>query len=120
MNGTVDTELGMVYFATGNPAPMFGGELREGDNLFTASILALDIETGERKWHYQVVRHDIWDADIATPMLLYETQINGQNRKALAAMRADGYLFQLDRETGEPIVPIEEREVPQDLSLIHI
>ncbi|SVD98815.1 uncharacterized protein METZ01_LOCUS451669, partial [marine metagenome] len=95
LNGTVDTELGMVYFATGNPAPMFGGELREGDNLFTASILALDIETGERKWHYQVVRHDIWDADIATPMLLYETQVDGQTRKALAAMRADGYLFQL-------------------------
>jgi quinohemoprotein ethanol dehydrogenase len=114
LNGTVDAELGIVYFATGNPAPMFGGELREGDNLFTAAILALDIETGERKWHYQVVRHDIWDADIATPMLLYETQIDGQTRKALAAMRADGYLFQLDRETGEPIVPIEDREVPQD------
>jgi len=114
LNGTVDPDLGMVYFATGNPVPMFGGELRAGDNLFTASILALDIETGERRWHYQVVRHDIWDADIATPMLLYETEIDGESRRALAAMRADGHLFQLDRETGEPIVPIEEREVPQD------
>ena len=117
LNGTVDPDLGMIYFATGNPVPMFGGELREGDNLFTASILALDIDTGERRWHYQVVRHDIWDADIATPMLLYETQIDGQMRNALAAIRADGYIFQLDRETGEPIVPIEEREVPQDAFL---
>ncbi|MCY4638425.1 MAG: PQQ-binding-like beta-propeller repeat protein, partial [Acidobacteria bacterium] len=55
--GTVDPDLGMVYFSTGNPVPMFGGELREGDNLFTASVLALDMETGERRWHYQVVRH---------------------------------------------------------------
>ena len=67
--GTVDPDLGMVYFSTGNPVPMFGGELRDGDNLFTASVLALDMETGERRWHYQVVRHDIWDADIATPLL---------------------------------------------------
>ena len=112
--GTVDPELGMVYFSTGNPVPMFGGEIRAGDNLFTASVLALDIETGERRWHYQVVRHDVWDADIATPLLLYETEVDGESRKALAAMRADGYLFLFDRETGEPLAPIEERPVPQD------
>ena len=99
----------MVYFVTGNPVPMYGGEIRGGDNLFTAAVLALDMETGERRWHYQVVRHDIWDADIATPLLLYETEMDGRTRKALAAMRADGHLFQFDRETGEPIVPIEER-----------
>jgi len=57
--GTVDPDLGMVYFSTGNPVPMFGGEIRAGDNLFTASVVALDIETGERRWHYQVVRHDV-------------------------------------------------------------
>ena len=112
--GTVDPDLGLVYFSTGNPVPMFGGELREGDNLFTASVLALDVETGERRWHYQVVRHDIWDADIATPLLLYETTAGGRPVKALAAMRADGYLFLFDRETGEPLLPIEERPVPQD------
>ena len=84
---------------------MFGGEIRAGDNLFTASVLALDIETGERRWHYQVVRHDVWDADIATPLLLYETVGDGEPRKALAAMRADGHLFLFDRVT---------------LSLIHI
>ena len=114
LNGTVDPDLGMVYFATGNPVPMFGGEIRQGDNLFTASVLALDMETGERRWHYQVVRHDLWDADIATPLLLYETEVGGEQVKALAAMRADGYLFLFDRETGEPLVPIEERPVPQD------
>ncbi len=113
--GTVDPDLGMVYFSTGNPVPMFGGEIRAGDNLFTASVLALDIETGERRWHYQVVRHDVWDADIATPLLLYDhAEGGGEPRKALAAMRADGYLFLFDRETGEPLVPIEERAVPQD------
>ena len=112
--GTVDPDLGMVYFSTGNPVPMFGGEIRAGDNLFTASVLALDIETGERRWHYQVVRHDVWDADIATPLLLYETVGDGEPRKALAAMRADGLLFLFDRETGEPLTPIEERPVPQD------
>ena len=114
LNGTVDPDLGLVYFSTGNPVPMFGGEIRAGDNLFTASVVALDIETGERRWHYQVVRHDVWDADIATPLLLYEAEVEGQPRKALAAMRADGYLFLFDRATGESLLPIEERAVPQD------
>ena len=117
LNGTVDPDLGLVYFATGNPVPMFGGEIRAGDNLFTASVLALDMATGERRWHYQVVRHDVWDADIATPVLLYEAQVDGRPRKALAAIRADGYLFLFDRETGEPLLPIEERPVPQDAFL---
>ena len=112
--GTVDPDLGLVYFSTGNPVPMFGGELRAGDNLYTASVLALDVETGERRWHYQVVRHDVWDADIATPVLLYDTQVDGQPRKALAAIRADGHLFLFDRATGEPLSPIEQRPVPQD------
>ena len=112
--GTVDPDLGMVYFSTGNPVPMFGGELRDGDNLFTASVIALDMETGERRWHYQVVRHDIWDADIATPLLLYDITMDGEPVKAVAAMRADGYIFLFNRETGEPLLPIEDRPVPQD------
>ena len=119
LNGNVDPELGLVYFSTGNPVPMFGGEVREGDNLFTAAVLALDMETGERRWHFQVVRHDIWDADIATPMLQYEVEMGGQTRKAVAAIRADGLLFLFDRETGEPLIPIEERPVPpQDARLL--
>ena len=103
--GTVDPDLGLVYFATGNPVPMFGGEIREGDNLFTAAVLALDMETGARRWHYQVVRHDIWDADIATPMLLYEVEVDGRPRKALAAMRAERHSVPVrsgDRRTADP------------------
>ena len=91
---------------------MFGGEARKGDNLYTASILALEMQTGRLRWHYQVVRHDLWDADIAVAPVLYD--IAGDGRKALAALRADGYLFLLDRETGEPVFPVEDRPVTQD------
>jgi len=111
----VDPELGLVFFVTGNGVPMFGGEARKGDNLYTASVLAFEMKTGKLRWHYQVVHHDLWDADIALPPLLYEAQVNGKPRKALAAMRADGYLFLLDRETGKPVLPVEERPVRQDL-----
>ena len=112
--GNVDPELGLVYFVTGNAVPMFGGEARKGDNLYTASILAHDIRTGELRWYYQVVHHDLWDADIAIAPMLYNAEIDGQPRKGLAALRADGYIFMLDRETGEPLFPIEERPVSQD------
>jgi alcohol dehydrogenase (cytochrome c) len=112
--GAADAELGLVYYVTGNAVPMFGGEARKGDNLFTASVLALDMKSGQRRWHYQVVHHDLWDADIAVPPVLYDAQVNGKPRKALAAMRADGYLFLLDRETGRPVFPVEERRVTQD------
>jgi quinohemoprotein ethanol dehydrogenase len=111
---TVDVDLGLVYVNTGNAVPMFGGMARRGNNLYTASLLALDMKTGRLRWHYQVVHHDLWDADIAIPHILYETEINGRPRKGLAAMRADGYLFLLDRETGKPLLPIEERRVTQD------
>jgi alcohol dehydrogenase (cytochrome c) len=112
--GVVDADLGLAYFQTGNAVPMYGGEIRRGDNLYTASVVALEIKTGKLRWHYQVVRHDLWDADIATPLLLYDAQQGGGRRKALAAMRADGYLFLLDRETGKPLFPVEDRKVTQD------
>ena len=112
--GTVDQDLGMVYYVIGNTAPQWGGEVREGDNLFTSSVVALDLQTGQRKWHFQAIHHDIWDADIATAPVLYDIEKDGKKRKAIAAIRPDGYLFVLDRVTGEPIVPIEERPVPQN------
>ena len=112
--GNADPQLGLVYFVTGNAVPMFGGEARQGDNLYTASILALEMETGHLRWHYQVVHHDLWDADIAIAPLLYDAEVDGQTRPALAALRADGYFFLLDRETGAPVYPIEERPVTQD------
>jgi alcohol dehydrogenase (cytochrome c) len=113
-SGTVDADLGMVYYVTGNAVPMFGGESRKGDNLYTGSLVALDMKTGKLRWYYQVVHHDLWDADIAIPPVLYDAQVNGKPRKAVAAMRADGFLFLLDRETGKPVLPIEERPVTQD------
>lgn len=114
--GAVDSELGMVYFAPGNTVPQTGGEAREGNNLFTDAVVALDIKTGKLRWYYQVIHHDLWDADGAgpTPLILYDAQTGGRTRKALAAMRSDGYLFLLDRETGKPLISVEERPVPQN------
>jgi quinohemoprotein ethanol dehydrogenase len=114
VNGAVDPALGLIYFGVGNPVPQWGGELRGGDNLYTDSVVALDIKTGKPRWHYQVVHHDIWEQDLGTPMVLYDTMVDGKLRKGVAAMRTDGMLFLLDRATGKPIFPVEERPVPQD------
>jgi quinohemoprotein ethanol dehydrogenase len=115
--GAADKELGLVYYGTGNPVPPLGGEVRAGDNLYTASVVAIDVKTGKLKWHYQMTHHDIWEMDVATPVVLFTTVVDGRPRKALAAMRTDGYLFILDRATGKPIIPIEERPVKQDIRL---
>ncbi len=112
--GAADPDLGLVYFGTGNGVPQYAGDLRAGDNLYLCSVVALDIKTGKLKWHYQTIHHDIWEADIAQSPVLYDAQVGGQTRKAIAAMRTDGYLFLLDRVTGKPLMPIEERKVPQD------
>ncbi len=113
----VDRELGLVIFGTGNPVPQWGGELRAGDNLFTDSVVAVDLKTGKYKWHYQTVHHDIWEDDIGTPLVLYEATVGGKPVKAVAAMRTDGYLFELDRASGKPIHPVEEKPEPQDARL---
>ena len=112
--GATDPELGLVFYATGNAVPQYGGEDRPGNNLYTDSVVALDSKTGKLRWHYQVVHHDIWEADIAEAPVLFDAQSNGQSRKAIAAMRTDGYLFLFDRATGKPLGRIEERRVPQD------
>ncbi len=117
MTPTVDADLGLVYIGTGNAVPMWGGELRPGDNLFSVSVVALDLYTGEYKWHQQLVHHDLWEHDLGTPLILYDATVDGETRKAVAAMRTDGYLFLLDAETGEAIFPIEERAVKQDAFL---
>jgi quinohemoprotein ethanol dehydrogenase len=109
----VDTQLGLVIFGTGNPVPQWGGELRGGDNLFTDSVVAVDLKTGKYKWHYQTVHHDIWEDDIGTPLVMYEAKVDGKPHKAVGAMRTDGFLFLLDRATGKPIHPVEERPQPQ-------
>lgn len=110
----IDADLGLVYVATGNAVPQFGGELRPGDNLFTNSVVALDLRTGRMRWYFQLVHHDIWEHDVSTGPVLYDTVVDGAPRKAIAIARTDGYFFLLDRENGRPILPVEERPVKQD------
>jgi PQQ-dependent dehydrogenase (methanol/ethanol family) len=112
--GAADLDLGLVYFGTGNGVPQYAGDTRAGDNLYLCSVVALDIKTGKLRWHYQTIRHDIWEADLAQSPVLFDAQIGGRPRKGIAAMRTDGYLFMLDRETGKPLMQMEERKVRQD------
>jgi alcohol dehydrogenase (cytochrome c) len=110
----VDPELGLLYFSTGNAAPDYNGAIRKGDNLFTASILALEVKTGKYRWHFQQVHHDIWDYDSPNPVILFDAPVMGQLRKGLAQASKTGWVYILDRETGRPLLPIEERPVPQE------
>jgi quinohemoprotein ethanol dehydrogenase len=112
--GAFDPAMNTVFYVTGNGVPQYGGENRAGDNLYLCSVVALDSKTGKLRWHYQVIRHDIWEADIAEAPALFDAQVEGQTRKAIAAMRTDGYLFMLDRATGKPLGRIEDRKVAQD------
>jgi alcohol dehydrogenase (cytochrome c) len=109
-----DPKLNLVYVGTGNPIPQWAGETRGGDNLYTDTALALDITTGKLKWHFQAIHHDIWEGDLGTPFVLYDAKVDGKTRPAIGVMRTDGNLFLLDRATGKPVFPIEERPVPQN------
>jgi quinohemoprotein ethanol dehydrogenase len=110
----VDPELDMVYFSTGNAGPDYTGRYRAGDNLYSASIVAIDAHTGEYRWHFQQVHHDIWDYDASNPVVLFDVVIDGRLRKGIVEVGKTGFAYILDRETGEPLIGIEEREVPQD------
>ncbi|MEY4641543.1 MAG: hypothetical protein RLZZ227_1537 [Pseudomonadota bacterium] len=110
----VDPDARMIYFSTGNAGPVLGGAVRPGDNLFTASIVAIDVDTGEYRWHFQEVHHDIWDYDAPNPIILFEAEYDGVMRKGLVQAGKTGWLYILDRLTGEPLLGIEEREVPQE------
>ncbi|MGD2131660.1 MAG: PQQ-binding-like beta-propeller repeat protein [Maricaulaceae bacterium] len=110
----LDPDLGLIYFTTGNAGPDFNGAVRPGDNLYTSSVVALDVRTGEHRWHFQMVHHDIWDYDMPTPVVLFNADFAGHPRRGLAATGKTGWLYILDRETGEPLLPIEERPVPQE------
>jgi alcohol dehydrogenase (cytochrome c) len=109
----VDPELDLVYFSTGNPGPDMNGAIREGDNLFTDSIVAIDARTGEYRWHFQQVHHDLWDYDVPNPVILFDMEYQGETRKAIAEAGKTGWVYILDRVTGEPIIGIEEKPVPQ-------
>ncbi len=110
----VDPALDLVYFSTGNPGPDFNGAIRPGDNLFSTSIVAVDGHTGEYRWHFQQVHHDIWDYDAPSPVVLFDIEIDGEMRRALAEPSKTGWVYILDRETGEPLIGIEERPVLQE------
>ncbi|HEY0961917.1 MAG TPA: c-type cytochrome, partial [Pseudomonadales bacterium] len=110
----VDPELGLIYFSTGNAGPDLNGSNRAGDNLFTVSMVALHVDTGEYAWHFQQVHHDIWDYDSPNPVILFDANVRGDMRKGIAEASKSGFLYILDRVTGEPLHGIEERPVPQE------
>jgi quinohemoprotein ethanol dehydrogenase len=110
----IDPELGLVYFSTGNAGPDYNGTVRAGDNLYTVSIVAVELATGKYRWHFQQVHHDIWDYDSSNPVVLMDLRIGGRARKAIVEVGKTGWAYILDRETGEPIVGIDERPVPQE------
>jgi quinohemoprotein ethanol dehydrogenase len=112
---TVDPKLGMVYFSTSNASPWVG-DARKGENLFTASIVALNAETGKYQWHYQQVHHDLWDFDSPSPTVLFDGEMNGETREGIGEPSKTGWLYLVDRKTGKPIYPIPEVKVPQDPS----
>jgi quinohemoprotein ethanol dehydrogenase len=112
---TVNPETGMLYFSTSNASPWTGAN-REGENLFTASIVALDAETGKYKWHYQMVHHDLWDFDAPSPTVLFKGEMNGETVEAVGEPEKTGWVYLLDQATGKPIYPIPEVKVPQDPS----
>ncbi len=113
----VDQKRGLVFIPTGSAAYDFYGGNRQGQNLFANSLLALKAETGERVWHYQTVHHDIWDRDLPAPPNLVTIERDGKKIDAVAQVTKSGFVFVFNRETGEPLFSIEEKEYPaSDLS----
>lgn len=108
---SLDPERGVAYIPTGSAAFDFYGGNRTGSNLFANSILALNAETGERLWHYQVVHHDVWDRDLPAPPNLLTVEHDGQEIEALAQITKSGHVFLLNRDTGEPLFPVIETPV---------
>ena len=109
---SIDPELNMIYFAVGNP---FGDSTkRAGMNLFSDSLIALTLDTGRLEWHYQQVHHDVWDYDSGNQPVLFDMNVGGENVKALAQASKNGWLYILNRETGEPVHPIIETPVPTE------
>jgi quinohemoprotein ethanol dehydrogenase len=108
----IDADLGLVYLSVGNAAPDIRGEDRGGDNLFSASIVAINLFTGVPVWHFQEVHHDIWDYDSAQPAVLFSLEKDGKQFSALGHCRKNGQYYILDRRTGEPIYKVTEEPVP--------
>ncbi len=110
----VDEKRGLLFFSTGNPGADFNGGMRRGDNLYSVSVIALEVKTGKYRWHYQEVHHDLWDYDAANPVVLFDIEVNGKAREAIAEVGKTGWVYILDRVTGKPLIGIDELPVPQE------
>ena len=111
-NLTVDAELGIAYLPIEIPTGDYYGGHRPGENLFGESLVAVDLETGQRRWHFQFVHHPVWDYDVPCPPILVDITVDGREIKAVAQPTKQGWVYVFDRLTGEPVWPIEERPVP--------
>ncbi|HEY7056828.1 MAG TPA: pyrroloquinoline quinone-dependent dehydrogenase [Vicinamibacterales bacterium] len=109
----VDPEHNLVFVPTSSPAHDYFGGQRLGDNLFSDSLVALRADTGARVWHFQTVHHDLWDYDVAAPAILFDWRKDDRTVAAVAVASKTGHLFILDRATGAPLIPVEERAVPK-------
>jgi glucose dehydrogenase len=110
---TVDEQLGLAYLPVETPTSDYYGGHRPGDNLFAESVVCVDLKTGQRKWHFQLIHHPIWNFDISAAPILADINVDGRAIKAVAQPTKQGYLYVFDRVTGKPVWPIEERPVPQ-------
>ena len=104
----LDAERGLLFAPTGSATPDFYGASRVGDNLFANSLLAIDVRTGERRWHFQTIKHDVWDRDLPSPPTLVQLERDGRTIDAVAVTSKSGHLFLFDRETGESLYDIGE------------
>lgn len=114
---SADDELGIAYIPIGTPTNDWYGGLRKGDNLFAESLVAVDIATGERIWHFQMVHHGVWDYDLPAAPTLVDITVDGKAIKAVAQISKQGFTYVFDRATGEPVWPIVEKPVPQSTVL---
>ena len=112
-----DNELGHVYLPTGTATNDYYGAARLGDNLFSETLIAVDVETGQRVWHFQAVHHGLWDYDFPTHPNLLDITVDGRAIKAITQVSKQGFVYTFDRVTGEPIWPIVERPVPQETNM---
>jgi quinoprotein glucose dehydrogenase len=110
---SVDEDLGLAYLPVETPTSDFYGGHRPGNNLFADSIVAIDVKTGQRKWHYQLVHHSLWNFDVSAAPILADITVNGRPVKAVLAMTKAAMMYVFDRVTGQPVWPIEERPVPK-------
>jgi glucose dehydrogenase len=110
---TVDEDLGLVYLPVETPTSDWYGGHRPGNNLFAESLVCVDLKTGQRKWHYQVVHHPIWNYDLSSAPILADINVGGRPIKAVALPGKQAFLYVFDRVTGQPVWPFEERPVPQ-------